>query len=155
MDGKELKQTLRRLKRQELMLRYGFAKEYIDRNISSHVLDTLPLVWKEFFDLSNSNPKARYSFSTLVKMDKEQVKQVIGEYWFTFYYKIYCENTMQAGGFPAPELLSYLGLPFDADHTAVKKRFRELYKTCHPDEGGNADQFIELMKMRDKYDLPR
>ncbi len=155
MDCKELKQTLRKLKRLELMTRYGFSREYIDRNISSNVLDQLPLVWKEFFDLGNSNPKARYSFAVLEKMDKERMKEVIGEYWFTVYYKMYYENKEQMNEIPAPELLAYLGLPFDADHTAVRKRFRELYKTCHPDEGGDADKFIELMRMRDKYDLPR
>ncbi len=155
MDGKELKQTLRKLKRLEFMYRYGFSKEYINRSLSSHILDKLPLVWKDFFDLSNTNPSARYSFSTLEKMDKEQVKQVIGEYWFTFYYKMYCESAAQPSDLLAPELLSYLELPFDADHTAVKKRFRELYKIYHPDGGGDADQFIALMKMRDKYDLPK
>ena len=155
MDNRELKQTIRRLKRLEMMTRYGFSKEYLNQNTSNRILDQLPLVWKEFFDLNNSNPKANYSFSKLERMDKEQLKQTIGEYWFQVYYKMYCENGAQINDVLPPELLSYLELPFDADLSAVKKRFRELYKTCHPDEGGDADKFIELMRMRDKYDIPR
>ena len=51
-----------------------------------------------------------------------------------------------------PELLSYLGLPFDADKSLIKKRFRELCKTYHPDDGGDIDKFIELMDMMKRYD---
>jgi hypothetical protein len=153
MDSKELKQTIRRLKKLELMSRYGFSKEYLDKNTSTQFIDKLPLVWKDFFDLAGSNPKARYSISSMKAMDKEQVKQVIGEFWFMVYYKMYCEKGNQMTDIQAPELLSYLGLPFDADHTAVRKRFRELYKVCHPDEGGAADKFIELMRMKEKYEI--
>ena len=51
-----------------------------------------------------------------------------------------------------PELLSYLGLPFDADKSLIKKRFRKLCKTYHPDDGGDIDKFIELMDMMKRYD---
>lgn len=36
-------------------------------------------------------------------------------------------------------------LPYDADAMAVKKRFRELIKKYHPDEGGGVEKFLELM----------
>lgn len=153
MDARELKQTIRKLKRLELMSRYGFSKEFLDRNLSGQYIDKLPLVWKDFFDLGNSNPKARYSFLKLEKMDKEQIKQVIGEFWFLVYYHMYCERGTQMVSIQAPELLSYLGLPFDADQTSVRKRFRELCKTCHPDEGGDPEKFIELMRMKEKFEL--
>ncbi len=152
MDDKELKQTIRRLKKLELMTRYGFSKEYLKKSTSVQYIDKLPLVWKEFFDLSNSNPKARYSFLKLEKMDKEQMKQVIGEYWFLVYYQMYCSGGNQMTEIQAPELLSYLGLSFDADQNAVRRRFRELCKAYHPDEGGDAEKFIELLKMKEKFE---
>lgn len=39
-----------------------------------------------------------------------------------------------------------MGLPFDADVTAIKKKFRELAKKYHPDTGGDSTKFIELME---------
>lgn len=154
MTEKELKQKIRKLKKLELMFRYGFSKEYIDKHCSVQQMERLPLVWRDFFDLGNSgNRKARYTIHMLENMDKEQIKQVFGEYWFTVCYQMYKANGIQMMDVQNPELLAYLGLPFDADQAAIRKRFRELYKTCHPDEGGDAEKFIELMKIKDKYEL--
>lgn len=153
MDGRELKQTIRRLKKLELMSRYGFSKEYLDKNGSGQYIDKLPLVWRDFFDLNNSNSKARYSFNRMEKMSKEQIKQVIGEFWFMVYYRMYCERGTRMAEIQAPELLTYLDLPFDADRAAVRKRFRELCKECHPDEGGDPEKFMELVRMRDKFEI--
>lgn len=153
MDNKELKQTIRRLKKLELMTRYGFSKEFLDKNASSGFIDKLPLVWKEFFDLNNCVPNSRYSFNRMKLMDKDQIKQVIGEFWFMVYYKMYCEHGTQIVDIQAPELLSYLGLPFDADQTAVRKRFRELCKEWHPDEGGDPEKFMELIRMKERFEI--
>jgi curved DNA-binding protein CbpA len=38
-----------------------------------------------------------------------------------------------------------LGLRSDADENDIKKKFRELAKKYHPDAGGDAAMFIELM----------
>lgn len=154
MAEKELKQKIRKLKKLELMFRYGFSKEYIEKHCSVQQMEKLPLVWRDFFDLSNSdNSKARYTIHRLEKMDKEQIKQVFGEYWFMVFYQMYQANGIQRMDVQNPELLAYLGLPFDADQAAIKKRFRELSKACHPDEGGDAEKFIELMKIKDKYEV--
>jgi hypothetical protein len=154
MDEKELKQKIRKLKRLELKFRYGFSMDYIEKNGSTPKIEKLSLVWKDFFDLGNSNNhKARYSLPQLKLMDKEQIRQVIGEFWFWVYYRMYQENGLMTASVLEPELLEYLGLPYDSDQSAVRKRFRELCREYHPDEGGNADKFIELMKIKEKYEL--
>jgi hypothetical protein len=154
MNEKELKQKIRKLKRLELMFRYGFSQEYIEKNGQTGKLDQLPLIWKDFFDLGNSNNhKARYSIRELEQLDKDQLKQVLGEFWFFVYYRMYEEKGIQMADVQEPELLAFLGLPYDADQAAIRKRFRELCKAYHPDDGGDADKFIELMKLRDKYEL--
>ena len=37
-----------------------------------------------------------------------------------------------------------LGVPYSATDQQIKHRWREIIKTCHPDVGGNTDEFIEL-----------
>lgn len=154
MDEKELKQKIRKLKRLELKFRFGFSNEFLEKNSSNEKIEKLPLVWKEFFNLGNSdNHKARYAFSDLLQMDKEGIKQVFGEFWFFVYYRMYQENGVHMVDVQEPELLAYLGLPYDADQAAIKKRFRELCKEYHPDEGGDSDKFIELMKLKERFGM--
>ena len=45
-----------------------------------------------------------------------------------------------------PQTLALLDLPYDSGYADIKKRFRELAKKYHPDTGGDADKFIELMR---------
>lgn len=150
--NKELKQKLRKLKRQELMLRYGFPFDYCNDPANTKSLEKLPLVWNDLFNLKESNRNtARYSLNQLERMDEEQLKLIFDEFWFQLYYRMYQEKGLTMIDVQQPELLNYLGLSFDADKEMVKKRFRELYKIYHPDEGGNQDKFIELMDMKDRY----
>lgn len=152
MDEKELKQKIRKLKRLELKIRYGFSEEFLNKNTSADKIEKLPLVWKDFFDLSSSDKsKARYTFNELKKLDKDGIKKVFGEFWFYVYYKMYNDNRLHSSQNLEPELLDYLGLPCDADQTEIKKRFRELCKLYHPDEGGDQFKFIELMKLKDRF----
>jgi hypothetical protein len=153
MDDKELKKKIRKLKKLELMFRYGFTQDYIEKNSSSQKIERLPLVWKEFFCLNNINVnKVRYTLHTLEQMDKEQIKQVFGEFWFRVYYRMYQEKGIQMTELQEPELMEFLGLPYDADQITIRKRFRELCKSYHPDEGGDTEKFIELMKIKDIYE---
>lgn len=152
MNEKELKQKIRNLKRLELKIRYGFSDEFINMNMSTGKIDNLPLVWKEFFDLSSDkNTKTRYKLDDLKRLDKDGLKHVFGEYWFFVYYRIYRDNGQYFSENPEPELLDFLGLPYDADQAALRRRFRELCKKYHPDEGGDQQKFIELMKIKEKY----
>lgn len=153
MDQREVKQKIRKLKKLELKFRYGYSFEYIEKNGSSDSLDSLPLVWKEFFNLSPSGTdKVRYSLSILERMDKEQLKQVIDEFWFHLYFRMYQERGLRMEVLE-PGLLDYLRLPYDADQAMVRKRFRELCRQLHPDEGGDQEKFIELMDMMERYEM--
>ncbi|NLC18763.1 MAG: DnaJ domain-containing protein [Clostridiales bacterium] len=86
-------------------------------------------------------------------MNKDGIRRVFEEYWFFVNYRKYRDNGIFNAGLPQPELLEYLGLPYDADEVALKKRFRELCKKYHPDEGGDPQKFIELMNIKEKYML--
>lgn len=152
MYEKELKQKIRKLKRLELKIRYGFSDEYIKSGASADKIDKLPLVWKDFFDLgSSTGSKARYKFDDLKRMDKDSLRHVFGEFWFFVYYRIYHENGTYSSHDPEPELLEYLGLPYYADQAAIRRRFRELCKQYHPDDGGDSNKFIELMKIKERF----
>jgi len=154
VQRKELKQKLRKLKKLELKLHYGIPFDSVREYTSSGNTDRLPLVWSEFFNLHESvNNKARYSINILEKMNNDELKQVLNEFWFQLYYCIYKEKGIRMLDLQEPELLAFLDLPYDADKNVIRKRFRVLCKTYHPDEGGDKDKFIELMDMMDRYDV--
>ncbi len=145
MDVADVKKKLRNQKKLECTLR------------TSGQLKNCPiLVWDSFFDLTENNQtrsgqnrkkKSRYGLSELCGMSREQLKAVIDEYWAYVYGELFQESIIQGRLLYNREALIQLGLPFDADETAVKKRFRELAKQYHPDAGGDAAKFIELMTL--------
>ena len=146
MDIAEVKKKLRKLKRLENTLR-----------TSGQLKDCPVLVWDSFFALSDNNgqtkKKTRYDLNQLCKLSREQLKAVIDEYWAYVYGELFQESKIQGRLFYDRDALIELGLPFDADETAVKKRFRELAKKHHPDTGGDAAKFIELMALYRKLIL--
>ena len=77
-------------------------------------------------------------------MSREEYRRVAEE----FLTLVYCRYFRDTGEIDIriydPEILSRLGLPYDADLAAVKKRFRELAKKYHPDAGGDPEDFIAL-----------
>jgi DnaJ-domain-containing protein 1 len=79
-------------------------------------------------------------------MSRDEYKEVVGEVFWHVYYRYYRENGIIDRHAYDPDLLSQLGLPFDADSQTIKKRFRDLAKRYHPDAGGEAAQFIEFME---------
>jgi hypothetical protein len=110
------------------------------------------LVWDSFFDLTDDDQKekkkkTRYGLNELCEMNREQLKTVVDEYWAYVYGELFREDIIQGRLFYDRDALIQLGLPFDANETAVKKRFRELAKIYHPDVGGDATKFIELMNL--------
>jgi hypothetical protein len=104
------------------------------------------LVWDEFFDLHVPDPKkAKYTLNRLAAMNPDQLTDVIGEYFWSVFYRFYQENGLGNSPIYDPGILLQMGLPCDADSTTIKKRFRALAKQVHPDTGGDSDRFIELI----------
>ncbi len=133
-----IKQRIRGLKKLESKIRFG----------SSVPPEGRRLVWNTFFDLHGfASNTARYPLAVLCGMDAAALQGVIDEYFFYIYYLYYRENGFTQALLYDPELLRRFGLPADADHSAVKSKFRELAMRYHPDHGGDAKKFMEMMEM--------
>lgn len=50
------------------------------------------------------------------------------------------------------EDLAVLGLPADAGHEEVKRKYRQLAQEAHPDKGGNAEEFAKLAQAKSNLD---
>jgi DnaJ-class molecular chaperone len=83
-------------------------------------------------------------------MSEEEYRCVLDEFFFRVYFQSYKENSLVFGNVPDPHLLERFGLPPYADAQDVKNRFRTLAKLYHPDHGGDAEKFIELMTLYEK-----
>lgn len=137
VDYDEIKRKIRKLKRLEVKIRFA----------NNSFANTADLVWDKFFDLHEvSTKEAKYSLNRLAAMSKDEFKNVVSEYFFNIYFKFYKENGIVNMHLYEPDILVQMGLPFDADANAIKKKFRELAKKYHPDTGGDSTKFIELMK---------
>jgi hypothetical protein len=136
MRSEEIKQKLRQLKRLEEKLRFG-----------GEAQPAVRLVWSRFFD-TRAIPvgSPRYPLDQLSSMSKEAYKAVVDEYLAYVYYELYKESDAQLRGSYDPGILRKLGLPPDAGVQDIKRKFRELAKRYHPDTGGDAAKFIELME---------
>ncbi len=78
-------------------------------------------------------------------MTKEEFKDVINEYFYHVYYWCYKESGFIDNYIVDSEILTQLGLPI-TDTSEIKKKFRELAKIYHPDNGGDSDKFNALME---------
>jgi len=135
-----VKFRVRKLKKLEIRLRWGDKQK-----------PGTSLVWDSFFDLHDTPAGlAKYFLKSLTAMSREEYKQVVAEFFSRVYYEYYLENGITGVGMFDPLALAALGLPVDADRAEVRKRFRELAKKHHPDTGGNAADFIELMKVYER-----
>ncbi|NLM11161.1 MAG: J domain-containing protein [Clostridiaceae bacterium] len=141
----EIKRKIRKLKKLEVKIRFnnfGFSQDDICEKSKN-----IRLVWDDFFDLNDCcKKKVKYSLYTLLNMDKDELKEVISEFFLNVYFIYYKENGFLNAGLYDPSLLAQFGLPYNADREAIKKRFRELAKKYHPDTGSDSTKFIELME---------
>ena len=138
-DPSDLKRRVRALKKLEVRIRFG---DYgTDRG-------SRELIWDRFFDLGNDNaPGRKHTLDALSALSREEYKQIVDEYFARVYYELYRERGLApALGVYDPDLLARLGLPFDAGRAEIVAAFRERAKLLHPDQGGNAEEFIALME---------
>jgi hypothetical protein len=104
------------------------------------------LVWDVFFSTKPGATHVKYPLRKLVDMSEAEYKSVIEEFFFRIYFQSYQENGLTIGDVYEPQLLEALGLPPFAGLHDVKRRFRELARQYHPDHGGDAEKFIDLME---------
>jgi DnaJ-class molecular chaperone with C-terminal Zn finger domain len=133
----ELKQKIRKLKRCEIKIRF-----------SDEPVQKAPLIWDAFFDLhENPSRNAKYTLHMLATMNREDYRNIIDDYFVEIYCSIYNEYRSTITKIFDPIALARTNLPSDADAKEIKRRFRELAKETHPDTGGDALKFLELMKV--------
>jgi len=132
----ELKRKIRKLKQAEKDIRFR-----------GSINNNAPLIWDNFFDLSNASAESgKYTLEKLADMSSEEYDIAVDEFFARVYYVFYRENGIIDVELYDPSVLGLLGLPHDADESDVKRKFRELAKIHHPDAGGDAGKFVELMK---------
>ncbi len=142
MDEKTLKRKLRQLKRVELIIRFGTT--YISREEKR-----IALTWDGFFRDKGSN-KAKYPFHMILVMNAEGRKRVFADYLYTLYTKVYEEKGMLYPMGIGYQALFDFDLPANASREDIKKRFRELAKIAHPDQGGSHEAMIALLDQYNK-----
>lgn len=132
-----LKRQLRRMKKQELAIRFG----------SAPAVGRQTLVWDSFFSLTEAaGSSARFPMDTLLGMTKAQFAEVADEFFFDVYY-VYCqERGLLRTAVYNPLDLAELGLPAHASYAEIRRRFRELAKRHHPDTGGDSSRFVRLLQ---------
>ena len=137
MNFDEVKTKLRKLKRLEIKLR-----------LNDKTSPPSSLVWDSFFDLHEAGKsKSKYSLAMLTSMSKEEYECVINEYLSFLYTEMFKETCSQPLTTYDSDALIQLGLPYDAGEKEIKRRFRELAMLYHPDTGGDAGKFIEMMSV--------
>ena len=140
MDIATLKRKIRKLKNLEIQIRFG------NRGHADQKLVGQQLIWNSFFDLSGKR-EVKYPLSYLLLIDNDEYRKIADEFLAFVYRDIFESFEIPNGNYLDRTLLVKLGLPYDADINDVKKRFRQLAKQYHPDKGGDAQKFIELMQI--------
>lgn len=137
----EIKRKIRKLKKLEIRIRFT-DNVYADKRLHGSYSQN-DLIWNRFF---RQGPDARYTLQQLAQMDRQQICDVISEFFWHVYFQSYRETGFINQHFHDPKLLEQMGLPCYADSQAIKKKFRQLAKQYHPDTGGESVKFIELLE---------
>lgn len=136
MDVDKLKRKLRELKKVEAKIRF------------EHVSSMTPkkYVWDEYFSTKSINElTVKYPIWKLLKFDKQALKEVFEEYFYSVYFQKYKDMGLEFDEIQDPSVLSYFGLTPGASVDDIKKKFRELAKKYHPDCGGSGEKMIEVL----------
>src|SRR5262245_14334020 len=141
LEVAQLKRKLRQLKQLELTIRFK------GQDVPEHPA----LVWDAFFSTKDRDPPpVKYPLPHLLQMDHEELKAAIDESFFRVYFQNYQEQGLAQADVYDPQLLALLGLPPYAGLAEIKQRFRALAQQYHPDHGGDADRFIELVSVYER-----
>lgn len=144
-NNDEIKRKLRELKKLEMKVRLNSLELQINSKKSFRNSKNIELVWDKFFDLKGESTKVvKYTINQLSLMTKDEFKEVINEYFYHVYYWCYKESGLTDKYIVDTEILTQLGLPI-TETSEIKKKFRELAKIYHPDNGGDSDTFNVLM----------
>lgn len=138
-----MKRKIRELKKLEIKLREK--NNHSNNDGSKHVnIQNSDLIWNKYFN--EKSKESKYNIQELLRMSKEEFKDVITEYFYYLYHSLYQESGLADESYIDIELLTSLGLPIYTDYNELKRKFRELAKKNHPDNGGDRQKFIELME---------
>ena len=133
MNQDTLKRKLRALKKFETKTRFG----------ETSLQSGAQFVWDRFF--GRNEPK--YTAQDLLGLSREELKSIYDAFFAEVYFRYYSENGITFSGNFDAALLEEMDLPYDAQQDDIKRRFRTLAKTYHPDSGGTSEEFIRLMKI--------
>jgi len=137
----KLKRKLRQLKKMEDKIRY---KHISDPTVKKYI-------WDEFFSTKAiSDPTVKYPISELLRLSKQELKEVYEEYFYRIYSQMYKDFGLEFDEIKDPSILSYFGLAPGASMDDIKKKFRELAKKYHPDHGGSNDKMMEILEAYNK-----
>ncbi|NLJ96760.1 MAG: J domain-containing protein [Clostridiales bacterium] len=152
----DIKRTIRNLKKFEIKIRsnslssnhYNYEEMiYHPKKVYNRPLSNKELIWNKFFDLKEgSNTDAKYTLERLALMTKDEFKDVIEEFFYHVYYWFYTERGLSDKSFIDLDLLTRLELPLDSNYDDVIRQFKERVKEYHPDNGGDADKFLDIME---------
>lgn len=144
-NNNDIKRKLRKLKKLEIKIKTSEVGLYTQKySLNEH--EHNQLIWNRYFDLKeSSSKKVKYTIDMLSRMSNEELRAVINDYLFYVYSYYKSENNLNVH-FIDEEILTQLELPLYADTTDIKRKFRELAKEYHPDNGGDSKKFIELLE---------
>ncbi|HYE80962.1 MAG TPA: hypothetical protein VEG39_02210 [Clostridia bacterium] len=126
MDIDQLKHKLRELKKTEDRIRYG----------NGPAAPTMKHVWDDYFCTKSFNElTVKYPLWKLAKLDKQELKEVFEEYFYSVYFQKYKESGLSFDDIHDPGVLSVFGLQPGATVDDVKRKFREhrFVKGCWRD----------------------
>ncbi|QUI24372.1 DnaJ domain-containing protein [Vallitalea pronyensis] len=107
----------------------------------------MSLIWHQFFSTKDLDDNSvQFNLDTLARMGHEERKEVFSAFFYSVYYQYYKENGLSYKNMYDPSLLKAFGLPADANLDDIKERFRVLAKKYHPDNGGDAQDFIKVIE---------
>lgn len=141
MEIEQLKRKLRELKKAEKRIRFNYESSGASKKY----------VWDEYFSTKEINElTVKYPLWKLIKLSKEELEEVYEEYFYSIYFQQCKENGLNFVDIYDADVLSVFGLNPGASVDDIKKRFRELAKKYHPDQGGDNEKMIELIDAYNK-----